>query len=228
MFIGFVFSAFLFSAMSSIAFGCPIPVTVALIYTQPFFTAIIAFISKREKITLEKLVIVVGGVIGAFLVSGMTPQQILNLNINLGVLLAYLGGLLYAVYLFLKRTQKKSYSPLQALFNTFLFAVPCTLILGVILRLLINTPILVSFSVPNPYQLSLLILFAVFSTVLPYGTLNYVKTNEVSPTTEGTILLLDPALHVIWATMFFKQYVMPLQYVGIALILISASTMLKT
>ena len=42
------FFRFPFSALSSIAFGCPVPVTVALVYTQPFFTAIISFISGRE------------------------------------------------------------------------------------------------------------------------------------------------------------------------------------
>jgi drug/metabolite transporter (DMT)-like permease len=51
--IGFVFSAFLFSALSSIVFGCPIAVSVALLYTQPFFTAVLAVLSKRERILGE-------------------------------------------------------------------------------------------------------------------------------------------------------------------------------
>lgn len=225
---GLVFSAFLLSALSSIAFGCPVPVTVALIYTQPFFTAILSFLSKREKKSIKKFVIVIIGMIGAFLVSKITPQQILELSVNSGVFLAFLGGFFYALYLFLKRTEKRNYTPMQALFNTFLFAIPFTLIFGLILGFLVENPLIVDFVSPNLYQLTLLILFAVFSTVLPYSLLNYVNVSEVSPTSEGTILLLDPALHVVWATIFFRQYVSLLQYFGIALILISAFAMFRS
>ena len=222
---GLTFSAFLLSALSSIALGCPVPVTVALIYTQPFFTAIIAYLTKKEKITLQKLAIVITGMLGAFLASGITTPS--ELSLNLGILPALLGGFLYAVYLYLKRTQKKDYTPLQALFNTFLFATPITLLLGLTITAFTENPLLTSFTIPDSYQLSLLTSFAIFSTVLPYGLLNYVKTGEVSPITEGTLLLLDPALHVVWATTILKQYVTPLQYLGITLVLSSTILMLK-
>jgi len=225
---GLVFSAFLFSALSSIAFGCPVPVTVALIYTQPFFTAIISFLSGREKPSVKKLLIVFIGIFGAFLVSGVRLEQILELDINVGILFASFGGFFYALYLFLKRTEKHAYTPMQALFNTFLFAALFIIILGLILRFFTENPLLVGFVIPNFYQFSLLILFAAFSTVLPYGLLNYVSTAEVSPTSEGTILLLDPALHIVWATILLNQYVSLFQYFGIALILASAFAMLRS
>ena len=223
---GLVFSAFLLSALSSIALGCPVPVTVALIYTQPFFTAIIAFISKREKITPQKLAIVITGMLGAFLASGITTFS--ELSLNMGILPALLGGFLYAVYLHLKRTPKKDYSPLQALFNTFLLAVPFTSILGLLLGITVKNPILIGFTIPNSYQLILLLSFSIFSTVLPYGLLNYVRTSEVSPTTEGTLLLLDPALHVLWATIILRQSITEIQYLGVVIVLCSALLMTKT
>jgi drug/metabolite transporter (DMT)-like permease len=80
---------------------------------------------------------------------------------------------------------------------------------------------------PDSTQLFLLVLFAAFSTVLPYGLLNYVKVDEVSPTTEGLLLLGDPLLHTIWATLFIRQFVSQIQYLGAALILISAALNLK-
>ena len=223
---GLTFSAFLLSALSSIALGCPVPVTVALIYTQPFFTAIIAFISKREKITPQKLAIVITGMLGAFLASGITTFS--ELKINLGILPALLGGFLYAVYLHLKRTPKKDYSPLQALFNTFLLAVPFTSILGLLLGITVKNPILIGFTIPNSYQLILLLSFSIFSTTIPYGLLNYVRTSEVSPTTEGTLLLLDPALHVLWATIILRQSITEIQYLGVVIVLCSALLMTKT
>jgi len=52
---------------------------------------------------VKKLVIVLAGIFGAFLASGLTFQQITELDINLGILLALFGGFLYALYLFLKK-----------------------------------------------------------------------------------------------------------------------------
>jgi drug/metabolite transporter (DMT)-like permease len=224
---GVAFSAFIFSALSSIVFGCPIAVSVALIYTQPLFTALLAAFSKKEKVTPRKFVIILVGMIGALLASGILTEQHSNLNIT-GISFALLAGFLYATYLFLKRMRKTSYTPLQGLFNTFMFAALCSLILGLTLRLFITDTKLIGFSIPDSYQLLLLSLFAFFSTTLPYGLLNYVKAGEVSPTTEGTILLLDPFLHNVWAIFIFQQYISIIRYLGVGLTLLSAAAMLKT
>jgi len=223
---GLVFSIFLFSALSSIVFGCPIAVSVALIYTQPFFTAILAVISRREKMTPKKLMIIAIGIVGVLLASGIATEPASNLNIT-GMSFALLAGFFYAMYLFFKRIRKASYTPLQGLFNTFVLAAPCALILGLTLRLFTSNTNFIGFSMLNPFQLLFLTLFAFFSTTLPYGLLNYIKPNEVSPTTEGTILLLDPFLHNLWAILIFQQYVSLIRYFGVGLILLSAAVMFK-
>jgi drug/metabolite transporter (DMT)-like permease len=223
---GLVFSIFLFLALSSIVFGCPIAVSIALIYTQPFFTAILAVISRREKMTLRKLVTIAVGILGVLLASGLVTEPASNLNVT-GMSFALLAGFFYATYLFFKRKRKTSYTPLQGLFNTFVLAAPCALILGLTLRLFTSNTNFIGFSMLNPFQLLLLTLFAFFSTTLPYGLLNYIKPNEVSPTTEGTILLLDPFLHNLWAILIFQQYVSLIRYFGVGLILLSAAVMFK-
>jgi drug/metabolite transporter (DMT)-like permease len=76
-------------------------------------------------------------------------------------------------------------------------------------------------------QFLLLFSFALFSTVLPYGLLNYVKADEILPTTEGLLLLGDPLLHALWAMLFFGQYISAIQYVGAILILASAALNLR-
>ncbi|MEM3090934.1 MAG: EamA family transporter [Candidatus Bathyarchaeia archaeon] len=224
---GLVFSCFLLSALSSIVFGCPVAVSVALIYTQPFFTAILATISGKEKMTLKKIISMIMGVVGVFFVSGVVTEPLPSLNVG-GLGFALLGGFFYSVYLYAKRLRKADYTPLQGLFNTFLFAAPSTLLLGLILRFFTTNTSLIGLTLPNSYQLTLLILFASFSTALPYGLLNYVKPQEVSPTTEGTILLLDPLLHNLWAVVILQQYISPIRYMGVGLILLSAALMLRT
>jgi drug/metabolite transporter (DMT)-like permease len=220
--IGFVFSVFLLLALTAIAFQSPVPVTSALVYTQPIFTTLIAYFAGKEKISFQKVLVILLGIGGVFLVTNIFFQQI-----TLGSIFALLAGFLYAVYLFLKRVGKP-YAPFQLLFNTFLFAVPCILGLGTVLGEFINSPEFVGLSAPTLNQIVLLLLFALFSTILPYGALNLVDSKEVPPSTEGTILLLDPALHTFWAFWLLGQSVESLQYVGIFLILLTAILTLRT
>jgi drug/metabolite transporter (DMT)-like permease len=226
--IGLVYSLFTLTGLAGIAFGTPIAVVAALVHTQPIFTAIISRLTGKEKVTATRVGVVLIGVLGALLVAGL---QITNLQIEFGVVFPVLAGFFYAVYLWLKRqaatSMLRDYTPYQVLFNTFLFAVPSIVIFGLILQGVNTNLLFVGITTPNASQLGLLLLFAVFSTILPYGLLNYVKVEEVSPTTEGLLLLGDPLLHSLWAILFFKQYVTLTQYVGAGLILLSAAVNLK-
>lgn len=219
MVIGIIFSLFLLTALSAIALGCSVPVATALIHTQPLFTSVIAMISGRERVSIKKFPPILIGIIGVFIVGGIDLR---NFSLaNVGVPLAILAGLLYAVYLFLKRVEK-GYRPLQALFNTFIFAAPFTLIFWPFLMAFIKNPLITGLTVPNYYQFFLLVLLASVSTVAPYGLLNYVKNHEVSPTAEGMVLLIDPAFSLFWAMFILGQYATSFQYFGVFLILISA------
>jgi inner membrane transporter RhtA len=223
--IGSTYAFFALSGLSAIAFGTPIAVSVALIYTQPIFTTVISFLTRQEKPTLMKVAAVLFGVLGAFLVSGLAAA---NPQIGPGVAFSILAGFFYAVYLWLKRrAPKEAYTPLQVLFNTYLFALPILLIAWLPSRSLSADPLLVGLVMPGAVQLLFLFSFALVSTVLPYGLLNYVKAEEISPTTEGMLLLGDPLLHALWAMLFFQQYISMVQYVGAFLILGSAAMNLR-
>lgn len=224
--IGFDYALFTLSGLSSIAFGTPIAVAVTLIYTQPIFTAIISHATGKEKVTTPKLGVICVGVFGVFLLMGLSAT---NLQIDLGVIFPILAGCFYAIYLWLKRqaSGKQEYTPYQVLFNTFLFAIPFLLVVWWVFGNFSANPLFVGAIIPDSWQLLLLIGFASFCTILPYGLLNYVKPEEVSPTSEGLLLLGDPLLHTLWAILFFQQYVTATQYLGAALILSSAAVNLK-
>jgi len=223
--IGLTYAFFALSGLSAIAFDIPIAVSVALVYTQPIFTALISFATRKERPTPSNTTIIILGVIGAFLVSGL---NVADPQINLGIVFPVLAGFLYAVYLWLKRrAPKDEYTPLQVLFNTYLLAIPILLVAWMIFLPFSAKPLLVGAIVPDATQLLLLFLFALLSTVLPYGLLNYVKVEEVSPTTEGMLLLGDPLLHTLWAMLFFGEHISAVQYAGAALILASAAISLK-
>jgi len=223
--IGFTYAFFALSGLSALAFDVPIAVSVALIYTQPIFTAVISFATRRERVTIASTAVVLLGVGGAFLVSGLSAT---NPQINWGISFPVAAGLFYAIYLWLKRhAPTNEYSPLQVLFNTFLFAVPMLLAAWVILGNLSTEALLVGVVAPDLRQLTLLFFFALISTVLPYSLLNYVHVKDVSPTSEGLLLLGDPILHTLWAMLFFGEYISTTQYAGAAVILASAALNLR-
>jgi drug/metabolite transporter (DMT)-like permease len=226
--IGLVFSAFLLSALSAIIAGVPIAVVVALIYTQPIFTAVISQILGKETLTRGKLLMIGIGSVGAFLVTGLRVSDVLGLRIGGGIILALGCGFLYALYLLLKRKMReRGYTPSQITFNTFLCAIPATLLLGLGIRQFTTDVGFVGFVMPNPYQWLWLFSFAIFSTTLPYTALNFVNPHEIAPVTEGLILLLDPVLHTMWAALIFWQFISPSQYVGIFLVILAAGMNLK-
>ena len=223
--IGFTYALFALSGLSAIAFDTPIAVSVALVYTQPIFTALISFATGEEKATWMRIGIVLLGVFGAFLVSGLNAE---NPQISLGIAFPVFAGFLYAVYLWLKRrAPTREYTPFQVLFNTFLFAAPLLAVVWLGARNTSTEPLFIGVIMPDAMQLVLLFFFALIGTVVPYGLLNFVKVDELSPTTEGMLLLGDPLMHTMWAALFFGQYISEVQYLGAALILGSAALNLK-
>lgn len=223
--IGFTYTLFTICGLSAIAFDTPIPVAVALVYTQPIFTAAISQLTGKERVSGPKTAVILLGVVGAFLVSGLhatSPQ------IQLGIVFPVLGGFFYAVYLWLKRqAPMEEYTPFQVLANTFMFAIPFLMLAWLLFRNFSQNPSFVGVTTPTSFQLILLFAFSLFSTILPYGLLNYVKPKEVAPTTEGLLLLGDPLMHTLWATLFFQEFISEPQYLGAALILTSAALNLR-
>lgn len=223
--IGFTYALFGLCGLAAIAFDTPIPVAVALVYTQPIFTAAISHLTGKEKVSGLKIAVILLGVVGALLVSGLRAT---NQQIQLGIVFPVLAGFFYAVYLWLKRQAPvEEYAPFQVLANTFMFAIPFLMLAWLLFRNFSQNSAFVGVTMPTSFQLILLFAFSLFSTVLPYGLLNYVKPKEVAPTTEGLLLLGDPLMHTLWATLFFQEFISEPQYLGAALILISAALNLK-
>ena len=223
--IGLVFSSFLFSALSAIALGLPIAVAVALVYTQPIFTAIISTLTGKEPMDFKKACIILLGTAGAILSTGLGPEELLHLRLGAGLVLGFLSGFLYALYLALKRhMRERGYGPEQITISTFVTGLAMTGLLSLIVFFAIGgDPRLTGFIMPSPYQMALITSFAIFSTAMPYTFLNYVRPEDISPAGEGLLLLLDPALHVLWAYLFFGQAVAFWQYVGVALIITASA-----
>ena len=222
--LGLVFSFFLLSAISAVALGLPIPVAVALVYTQPIFTAAISVARRSEEPTLLGALAIALGVSGAFLATGLTLEELAALEFSPGLISGFLSGFLYASYLAAKReARERGYRPEQVTCLTFALSLLVLLLLYVPFSSAFPDPRLAALSMPGPLQSALLLSFAVVSTAMPYAFLNAVEPGEVSPLSEGLLLLLDPALHVLWAFLLFGQTVSGWQYLGVTLIIASSA-----
>ncbi len=220
--IGIAWGMFLFSSLSAIALGAPIVVVGALVYTQPIYTALISFAADGERPSKRKICLILAAVVGAFLASGFYLPKFGETK--MGVIVAALTGLLYAIYLRVKRNPiSKCYLPLSSLANTMIFAMPAVLLMGAALSIMTPNRMLVSLEMPNPYQIFMIVIFALFSTLLPYGSLNSVKNEEIGATTEGLLLLLDSVFKVVWSVLLFGQFLTILQYAGVGLMLVALS-----
>ena len=226
---GIFFAAFLLVYVSSVSLGASAVVAGALVYTQPAFTAIISRITGKEKKLKETTILaIILGVIGAFIVSGLSINDLVSVRLNAGLVLALISGLAYASFLAIKReAQEKGYNALRTVFNQLLFATPAVIILGLLLSAFVtHDPLVVGLVTPNVYQALLVLGFAVICTTIPYAILAAVNNKEVSPVTEGVLLSFEPIIVSILAFAFLGQTVKPIQYAGVALIV--ASTMLLT
>ena len=156
--IGFIYAMFTLSGLSAIAYDTPIPVLVSLVYTQPIFTAVISQLTRKEKLSAAKTGVILLGVIGAFLVSGI---QVEHPQITPGIVFPILAGFFYAVYLWLKRqAPSDEYTPYQVLFNTFMFALPFLLASWLVFSGFTEKPLLVGLVTPDSAQLGLLFSFS--------------------------------------------------------------------
>lgn len=227
---GFFFAVFLLIYVSSVSLGASAVVAGALVYTQPAFTALISRITGKERKLHKKTILAITlSILGAIIVSGISVQDILATRFNIGVILAGLTGLTYAVFLVIKRhAQDRGYPAMRTVFNQLLFATPAVLFVGFILRTFVtNDPLVVGVILPNAHQALLVFGFAIICTAIPYVVIAAVDNKDVSPITEGVLLSVEPILVAVLALVVLGQTVTPIQYGGVILIVAAAMLALK-
>lgn len=181
-----------------------------LLYTEPFFAAVFAYMFLREKITKQLLIALIISFIGIFLIFNPSNfhQNLLGNIYGLG------AGILYGFYIFLGRIVGKKYSSSKNTLWMFtfslLFLIPAT------------------FSVEKPFSLSipfyvwvLLFLFGL-ANVSAYSLLN-AGLSKIKAGYAGVLLLLAPTSAVFYAIVFFKEYPKLNTILGAGLIISSIS-----
>lgn len=224
--LGTLFSVFLLDFLSCLALGASALVAVALLYTQPLWTMIMAMAAGEEEFRPSRLGLVLVAMVGVVLVAGEPAG---DPSTRTGVILAAASGLLYALYLRGKRAlSRRDYPPLRAQLAVFLLSLPSLAVLALALSSSSLPLEVVGLAWPTGRAVIIGLLFALVATTGPYTLLTMVDTDEVGPTEEGIVLLLDPVLTTLWAALFYAQAVVPLQGLGGALVLASAAGAIAT
>ncbi|MBP9753231.1 MAG: EamA family transporter [Proteobacteria bacterium] len=213
----------------------PLAVATSIGLSGPLFTTLLAALFLKEKITFRKAIILMSGYIGVLLVVTKNFLKSINelitflttntfflqsfssptlLPFEKAVLIALLGNFLMAIVLILLKKVTNEDSPQTTLFyNTFL-----TMMFFAIFG---HT----SFCMPDPLNLSLLIIIGAFGIALQYCYTKAMSLEEASFIAPLEYLRIVIALPV--GIIFFNESLMLQQIIGILLILLTTYRLSK-
>jgi len=164
-----------------------------LLYTEPFFAAVFAYMFLKEKITKQLLIALIISFIGIFLIFNPSNfhQNLLGNIYGLG------AGILYGFYIFLGRIVGKKYSSSKNTLWMFTFS------------LLFLIPVTLGFEKPFslsiPFYIWVLLFLFGLANVSAYSLLN-AGLSKIKAGYAGVLLLLAPTSAVFYAIVFLKEY----------------------
>jgi drug/metabolite transporter (DMT)-like permease len=169
--------------------------SVVIVTTQPIFVAILSGIFLKEKTGIKGITAIVMAIIGTILIAGFDFS--LEKDYLWGDILAFLGALMAAGYLFTGRVVRARLNIFPYIFTVYSAA---ALTLGVILLLSGQL-----FSVYAPINYFYFFLLAAIPTLIGHSLYNY-AIKHVKAFKVGLSIAGEPVLASIWAILIFAQY----------------------
>lgn len=178
---------------------------------QVFFTALFTWLIFRQAIPRLFMLAVVMALGGLILITGIDWQE-LERGYQLGILFGLLTAVFYSGYILLVK---------EALSDSSAGSVPAMLVVAITgtLLLAIATPISgANFIIPDSRSLFALVGVGLISTTIGWSLISS-AIRHIPATIAGLVLLLQPALALIWDVLFFDRSTGPSELYGILLIL---------
>lgn len=185
-------------------------VAAVLLYTAPAIVIVLSAILFKEKITSRKLIALVLTLAGCVCVSGMLSGDSI---MTLGGFICGLGaGLGYALYsIFSRFALERGYRSFTISFYTFLFASIGTIPF-------ISMKNIWRACTTSPSQTGLIVLYGVFTTVLPY--ILYTRGLQgVENGRAAIIASVEPVVATILGTVIYHEMLSLYEVIGIVLVL---------
>jgi drug/metabolite transporter (DMT)-like permease len=186
--------------------------------TQVIFVALVGWLALRERPPVGALVaapLVFGGVV---LVSGVGRPDAYGAEPVLGVLFGLANALSYATFLLVFRRAARGLArPSGPLLDATIGAAVATFVLGVLTDPAFDL-------VPSWPAHGWLALLAVGSQVLGWWIILTVLPRLPALDTS-VLLLVQPVLTVVWGRVWFAELLSPLQWAGVALVVLGVAVM---
>ena len=195
-----------FFAVAQVGVG----MAVALLYTAPVFSLVLAKLILNEPITPKSALLAIVAVAGvACLMAGD------GFTVNLGVVVGLLSGLCYALYGILgKKAMRLNHATHMVFFSSLAFS-------SVVLLFLPQTYATYGalFSLPS-YALLLALGLSFVGTIAPFFL--YMSALQKLPATRASVFtIIEPLTAIILASVLLSQQLQSVQMVGVALIVIA-------
>jgi len=202
-----------------IILGVPVAVVAFLLYTQPIWTTIVGKITLQEKITPKKVLAVIIGFMGIFVL--LKPWDIENIGNLGGISFALVAGFFLSLWVIWGR--KSGINKQHYITTTFGYAFFSTMWLWLLLPVsslfLQNSMMRISFDFPAYYWFYV-IFFAFLWGIISHPFF-YAGVKKVPASIAGIILLLEPVSASILAALLFGQPITANIIFGGILILLS-------
>ncbi len=178
---------------------------------QVFFTALFSWLFLRQRISWPFMLAVLLALAGLLLITG-TDVRHLATGYRLGVLFGLATAVCYSGYILLLQ-RGMSHSQSSGVAAMLVVSVVCTSFMGTV-----TAATGASFRIPDTGSLLALIGVGVVSTTLGWSLISSAM-RQIRATVAGLILLLQPALSMLWDILIFDRPTAGHEILGIALIL---------
>lgn len=199
-----IIAAFLVLAQfGGVVLGIPVAIVVLLLYTQPLWTIIIGRIFLKEKLKRMTLIAGILVLIGVFILINPIGA---GFYFKPGILIALSGGILISLWVVVGSVlSKRGSHPIATKYAETLFMILFLALVYPVAAYFIKNPSLISFSLNWGLKVWIyIILFNLFTQVLGH-LLFFYGLKKVPATIAGIILLLEPVVAAILATLFLGQ-----------------------
>ena len=180
---------------------------------QVFFMALAGFLFFKEKIGLGFIVGLLITIIGLFLLVGINWSN-LSSQYQTGVIFGLLTALAYTGFMLSLRHVQSSKNSLTAFANLGIMSLLCAGLLLLELTFLGH-----NIAIPSAQSLLALLILGIVCQVI--GWLLITQSMPNLPTSiVGVVLLLQPALSMLWDVIFFERPMGMPDFIGLAMVLI--------
>jgi len=180
---------------------------------QVFFMALAGYLFFKEKIGLSFIVGLMVTIAGLFILVGINWSA-LTTEYKIGVVYGILTALSYTGFMLSLRHVQSSKNTLKAFANLGIMSILCAFLMFIQLSFEGS-----NISIPSTQALVSLLILGIFCQVIGWVLITQSMPN-LPASIVGVVLLLQPALSMLWDILFFDRPMGLLDFVGLSMVLL--------